>query len=191
MTEQLADILAARIAALPLADRVVGLVRPYRHDVPNGEDAPRSITLPVPATFTVPECEATPRYLVPDENTATIFYFEDGGTVPTPNGWQSRLRLLGWVNPRYFAAPPTDVQMTAALHRALLIERRATEGPYVDLYVTMSALPADAALFSRYTDIPLLFPPYRVVGLELTCTYRLSSACAEQLPERITPAPLC
>jgi hypothetical protein len=189
MTEQLADLLARRLAVLPLADRLVGLVRPYRHDIDAGEGTTRSITLPVPVVLEAPDCEADARYLVPDLNTASILFFEDHGTVRggitnVPDSWTSTLRLLGWVNPQHYASRPTDLQLVTALQRGLkTAPLRTSEAEYVDLLINLNALPADAGLFSRYTDLPLLHQPYRMVGLELTCTYRLA-ACATEMPAR-------
>lgn len=199
MTEQLADLLAARLAPLPFTDRVVGLVRPFAHDVPSSDSGDlKSVTVPV-AVEEVPDCEAASRYLLPDSGTASILYFEDHGSAPggiagVRDSWRSTLRLLAWVNPAHFVTPPTDLQLIASLTKALgIYTPRRTDGSYLDLSISLSVLPADAGLFSRYTgysDSALLLPPYRVAGLELVCTYRLTPACAEGMPERTTP-PVC
>ncbi len=197
MTENLAHLLAARLAALPFTDRVAGIVRPYPLTVTGEEPGKtRTVLVPCPVGLELSACEATARYLLPDSGVASVLFFEDLGTLPggianVPGSWRSGLRLLGWVNPQHFATPPTDLQLVGALTAALAKAGRETLGEYVDLSISVGAMPADSGLFSRYSglaDNPLLLPPYRVVGLDLSATYRLNPACAGPMPERVTPA---
>lgn len=197
MTEQLAHTLAARLRTLPFTDRVAGLVRPFPVTVPAEEPGKtRTVLVPCPVGLELPACEAAARFLLPDSGVASVLFFEDLGTLANgipnvPGSWRSGLRLLGWVNPAHYDAPPTDLQLVGALTAALVRPGRETVGPYVDLALTVAALPADAGLLSRYTglaDSPLLLPPYRVVGLELSATYRLNPSCVPAMPGRVTPS---
>jgi hypothetical protein len=196
MTEALAQVLLSRFIDFPIKDRLVGLTRPYETQVANGEDANgntamRTVRFPVPVSFTAEDCENDPRYLLPDLRQASIFYFEDGGTAPFTiapmvHGWRSTLRLIGWVNPAQFCGEMTDAYLVAAIDRCLQPRLRSDEDPFLGLMLTYSVLPGDSSLVSRYTyETPMLYPPFRLVGLELTCTYRLNLKC---LPDPVLQA---
>jgi hypothetical protein len=209
MTEQLAEILAQRLRdELPQLDRVAGLVRTYEHNTPDGENdrgevQVRRVKLPVPVSFTADDCERDNRYLVPDPSTVGIAFFEDQGTVPVampgtgPNlqHWQSALRLLVWVNPLRLAGTLEENMLLLAIDRALQAGKRWAVGDYVDVLLTYTTLPADGlSLFSRYTyagETPLLYPPYRVLGLDLRATFRLSNRCQQNDLPAVIPTPLC
>lgn len=202
MTEHLATYLKSRVvAALPFLDRAVGLARPYAHTIGNGEDT-RRVTLPLPVAFTPAECEADPRYLVPDAETAAILFFEDGGTVSRgaagpvyERTLESTVRLLLWVNPFRLSAQLPETALVAALHRALRIGTRQQTPELADLLLSWTIQPAGAALFSAYSyaaETPLLYPPFRVFGAEIRAVYRFTPAClAYALPTRLPVGAEC
>ncbi|KAA9333406.1 hypothetical protein F0P96_10580 [Hymenobacter busanensis] len=196
MNEALADYLAARVYSLPFVERSVGLARTYEHQLQNGDDW-RTVRLPVPVSFTAAECEQNPRYLVPDASTASIFFLEDYGATPAViapgiKGWESRLRLIGLINPAGLVGELHETDLLASL-LAVLGDGKTVRylGPFLDVRLRATVLPADASLVSRYTyDTPMLYPPYRLVGLELTVRYRLARACTPaDLPTLINPKP--
>lgn len=204
MTEQLAQHYADRLLnppngeRLPFLDRVAGLTRPYVRSVPNGDDgATRRVTLPVPATFTSQDCENDPRFLVPDISTASILFFEDGGTVAQQlalnlQGWQTTLRLLLWLNPARLEGEINDAAVINALSRALELGSRRTFTPFRDLLSSYSVLPGGPNLLAAYSydEVPLLYPPYKLIGLEIRATYQLTGDCyTAPLPTRKALAP--
>jgi hypothetical protein len=198
MTEQLADILAERLRAIPFTERVTGLARLHESTINDGADT-RLLRLPVPRTFTASECDTNNRYLVPDQHTGNIWFFEDGGEttvrVEGINYKEATLRLLGWINPFKLSGPLSENRLQVALETALSVGKRFSSGDYRDLLITATTLPAEASLFSRYTfasDTPLLYPPYRIVGMELRCRYRLAAHCTlTALPVRTTDGDPC
>lgn len=193
MTEALAELLAERLRPLPFLERVVGLARPIDRVVKeayaDGKEGTRRTKTPEPLNFppgTEP-CEADREaYLLPDFNGASTFFFEDLGTsdyLISQNlyGKESTLRLLGWLNPAKFSDPLSENALLDALQKALRVRVRETVGEYEYLTITATTLPAEAALFSKYTyaaDVtPLLYPPYKLLGLELKCRYSYRPAC--------------
>lgn len=202
MTQALAQYLASRLAALPFLHpedgaRVAGLARLYTTTAA-GEGAP-TVKLPVPQEFTAADCERDARYLVPNSTTPAIFFFEDGGTTEyriqgNLMGKQSTLTLLGWFNPARLSTPLSENHLVQALEIALGVRQRKTVGEYQNLYITARQLPAETSLFGRYsydTSTPLLLPPFRLVGLELTCQYSPAPACPPAELPTIIPATQC
>lgn len=198
MTEALAQLLADRLAALPFADpatgaRVAGLARLYTGTVNDG-DAPRTLKLPVPAAWGADECTRDSRYLTPDLNTAATWFFEDYGTSEEKiagnlYGSLSTLRLLGWVNPKLQDPVLSENQLLQAIGAALRLRVRHDAGEYRGLLITATVLPAETSLFGRYTfdaETPLLLPPFRLIGLELKCRYRLVAPCVPAEPEPVS-----
>jgi hypothetical protein len=198
--EALATLLAARVAtALPFLDRVTGLARLLTKKDQDGE-APITVKLPIPVSFTAEECDQNDRYLTPDASTVGIAFFEDGGTQrivnqQTPSNLgirQTNLRLLIWVNVPLLDGDLPEAVVLAALERALRIHERYNAGDFAGIYTTYTTLPAEASLFGRYsfaTETPLLFPPYRLIGLDLRVQYSLTTACQTQpLPGVKEPA---
>lgn len=190
MIEALTDQLAEKLrAALPFMDRVVGLARPHETTVLNGdgydEKSQRRVRVPVPVTFTPEQCINDVRYLVPDESTTGIAFFEDMGTVPATLGagaaFESTFRLIGWVNPLRLSGPLSEVALYAALDEALEPRRPQQLGDYRNVQLRYTTLPADGlSLLSRYTyatETLLVLPPYRLFGLEIRARYTLNTAC--------------
>lgn len=200
--EALAQLLATRVAAeVPFLDRAVGLARLLIKPGLDG-DTPLTLKLPVPVSFTAADCQRDERYLVPSDDTVGILFFEDGGssrlvTSQYPASTQMRqtaLRLLLWANPQRLDGELTEEALLGAVERALAIGQRFTSGSFLDVSVSYATLPAEASLFSRYSFepvTPLLFPPYRLLGLALTVQYRLAGRCvAGVLPAVPTPGVL-
>ncbi|MGI4864151.1 MAG: hypothetical protein ACRYFZ_09540 [Janthinobacterium lividum] len=192
MTEQLAELLADRLRPLPFLERVVGLARPVdrlvQEELEDEKHQTRRTKTPEPLAFPpdTDECLRDERYLLPDQNTASILFFEDQGTVdyqiaPSQYGKESTLRLLGWFNPAKFSDPLPENALLDAITRALRLRVRETAGDYQYLTITATVLPAEAALFSKYTyaadATPLLYPPYKLLGLELKCRYFYQPEC--------------
>lgn len=186
VNEQLADAYRERLLAaaadLPFLDRTEGLVRPFETKVKNGEDF-TTARFPVPVTFTADECALDPRYLVPDKTTGAILFFEDGGTVPYTaamnlQGWLSTLTLKLWLNPQRLHGEVDEAAILNALDRALKLRMRGKMGPFNDTLASYSVLPGGPALYSAYSyETPLLYPPYKIIGMEIKTTFMLSSAC--------------
>lgn len=208
MTEALAEALAERLRPLPFAERVAGLARPVDEnkteefdDAGGPKQQTRRIKTPVALAYPLgtPDCDQNNRYLLPSLDAGSIFFFEDLGTTDYlisagVHGQESMLRLLGWLNSSRFSGPLPEGDLLAALLHALQTNRPAPVGPFAGLTVRASILPAEAALFSKYTyaaDItPLLYPPFRLLGLELKCRYRYQPECpAAELPTLVAPTP--
>jgi len=183
--EALASLLAARLAAaLPFLDRITGLARLYAFT--SEEDG--ILKLPLPVAFTAEECERDKYYLVPDKSTVGTAFFEDGGTVPFANSQLppslgvkvTSLRLLMWVNPDRLDGPLSEPVLLAAVEKALSVNRRYSEGEFVDVLTTYTLLPAETSLYGRYSfanQTLLLLPPYRLMGLDLKVQYQLARIC--------------
>ncbi len=190
MTEDLAEILAQRLRPLPFVARAVGLARPVDTLVTedfDGKQQARRVKSPVAVNYPpgVPDQDHDDRYLLPSEGTASIFFFEDQGTTsyqvaPGLYNAESTLRLLGWLNPTHNLL--SEGHLLTALQVALRVNRvDKTQSVYTNLTVRASILPADAALFGKFTyaaDVtPLLYPPYRLLGIELKCRYHYQAPC--------------
>jgi hypothetical protein len=204
LNTELAAFLADRLRPLPFLERVVGLARPVdenKEEVFDGKEQARRIKTPVAVAYPgdAEECVKDERYLLPDKNTASIVFFEDLGTTGFTlsngnlKGKESTLRLLGWFNPVLFDAPLSESAMIDAINKALKVDTRymaGTAGQYEGLLITASILPAEAALFGKYTYAadanPMLYPPYQLLGLELKCRYTYRPPCV-QLPAPIAP----
>jgi hypothetical protein len=201
MTELLAQILADRLRPLPFLERVVGLARAVdevKEEAFDGVPAARRTRTPVTLSFPpgADECVRDGRYLLPDLNSTSIVFFKDLGTVDylvTQNMWgkESTLRLLAWFNPSKFTAPLNENAILDAFSKALKVRQRATTGDYEGLTITATLLPAEAALFSEYTyaadTTPLLYPPFRLLGMELKCRYIYRPACLPSEPTLPVP----
>ena len=206
MTEQLAEALATRLRALPFLERVVGLARPVdkliTETLENDKEQTRRTKTPEPLNFppSTKECDRTPEvYLLPDQAGASIVFFGDGGTVEVQQQgvWfkESTLKLLGWFNPARFDGPFPESAMQDAILGKLPTRANETVGDYQGLRVTAVVLPAEASLFSKYTyaaDVtPLLYPPYRLLGLELKCRYFYRPECPVPAYPELIDLPRC
>jgi hypothetical protein len=188
MTTELAKLLSLRIQPLPFVQRVAGLARPYEEEQVDG-DRKHMERWPVPLGLLMKPEEASNRYLLPDPTTASIFFFEDNGTIPHSfgpgvKGYESSLRLLGWLNPDLLTLPITDVRLNGALIEAF--SKDLPVSPiYRNLMIGYRVLTADASLWAKYTyRTKLLYAPYQLVGIDLTCRYILNPAClVDPLPE--------
>lgn len=200
MSEDLASIYLRRLTdpvnGIQFLERAVGLVRTKETTVQNGEEM-RSVRLPVPVSFTAEDCDTDPRYLVPDQSTASILFFEDGGSIPfSPaanlHGWQTTLTLKLWLNPQRLEGELSDAAIINALDRALRLRFRGREGAYSDLMADYSVLPGGPALLSGYTiETPMLYPPYKLIGLEIKARYLLSKECYGAPLPTIKPLEAC
>lgn len=191
MNEPLAAILAERLRTLPFADRVAGLVRPVEQRLPDGE---RTIVnrYPYPVNLPVKTCDNSDFYLLPSPETASIHFFEDGGSRPYEfqagvKGFESSLRLLGWLNPNRLTLPLSDARWQAAVLEAL--NGKLPTSVYRNLFIQARTLSADAGLWNKYTyNDKLLYYPYQLLGLELTCRYVLDPKClTDPLPSLKEP----
>ncbi|MCC3159680.1 hypothetical protein LJ737_20735 [Hymenobacter sp. 15J16-1T3B] len=181
MQDALAEVFAARLRPLPFLDalRVPGLVRPYEWDAKIDQGVERH-RAPVPAKLPEAICDKSVEFLRPRENRKGLVIFEDGGVVDGPRPGANypaprvaTLTLRAWVNQAKAAEPLTDGELMQAVRQALLANNGQTAGSFGALRVKLQELPADARLWTPYSgyDGPLLYPPYQLLGLVLTCTY--------------------
>lgn len=192
MNQNLAALFAQRLRTLPFADRLAGLVRPMEREYPDGERTALR-RYPVPINLPLEACDNLDTFLLPDPSTTSIHFFEDGGSHPVEfgngvKGFESSLRLLGWLNPERLTLPLSDARWQAAVIEALTLKLPATT-VYNNLRVQYRTLPADASLWAKYTyKEPLLYYPYQLLGLELTCSYTYRLTCAnDPLPQPKEP----
>lgn len=202
MSEDLAAVFVRRLLSpqntdpLPFLDRVVGLTRLHETRVPDGEEL-RTVRVPVPVSFTADDCQRDPRYLVPDQGTASILWFEDGGSVPFSqaanlHGWITTLTLKLWLNPARLNGELSDASIINALDRALRLRYQSSDGPFSTLKSDYTVLPGGPGVVSAYTfDTPMLYPPYKLLSLEIKARYLLSKDCYQADLPTIKPLESC
>ncbi|NVO33211.1 hypothetical protein [Hymenobacter lapidiphilus] len=204
MNEALAALYARRLTQptqgepLPFLDRVVGLTRTYQTRVPNGPDGEtRAVFFPVPVAFTAAECEADPRYLVPDQHSASILWFEDGGTVPVleaanVQGWISTLRLKLWLNPERLQGALDMPAILNALDRAMQLRYQSHAPPFTNLRATYAQLPGGPEVVSAYSyETPMVYPPYALLHLEIKTRFLLAASCYNAPLPTLKPLDAC
>lgn len=196
MSEDLAQLLADRLRALPFAERVVGLTSPYQEELPDTENRTKLQRWPVALQLPedAPTCQRDLNYLLPDADTGSIFFFEDGTTTPHSfgggvTGYQTTFRLLGWVNPNRLSAPLSGTVLAQVVGAAL--KSGPLPMPWQKLDLVLTYLPSGPSLWNHYTapnPVALLLPPYQLLGVEVVARYLLCAPTAD-LPTLVAASP--
>jgi hypothetical protein len=182
MNQAIANIIKESIEDLDFVDKIAGLVSTQYMNI-------EGVTKSYPVACCVLDTCKTGDYndLAPDSKYKSVIYFEDGGvSFVRAQGnfkyYQSRLRLVGWLNVKAILGDECDAsQCTYSSHAIMDIIRLLPEfpqniAPFTRVYmeVTSQAI-RDKAIFSKYTYNELqtqyLMSPYDYFALDITTTF--------------------
>ena len=194
MNKEIAEILRDRIKDLPFIDVCAGLVQTIvvAND-PNNEK--RRFSFPMSYDVDTSAGQGSSCYvgkerdLMPDSSKKSIFYFEDMGISPAKvfgrPGFQSTIRLVGWINRSRLLGDKYINVSTFAM--SAIVGRLARKNPInignmKMLSVTVGTIPRqDASLFSRYSYdesvTQFLMPPFECIGIDFICKYIVKDNC--------------
>jgi hypothetical protein len=200
MNKELAHVLRLRLVPLPFADVVAGLAQTLTSIKAIGdEEAKTNITQKFPVSYDVSvagqECMGQEWPLIPDSNKKSIMYFEDFGISLTErhnnmNYYTSRLRFICWMNRANLVSSGIYTEVAGPAMNAVINKLQGTgatsQGMITALTVQVTTIPPqDAALFGRYSydenTRQYLRPPFEFFGLDLTCKYRVSDDCIQDI----------
>ena len=187
MNQAIANIIKESIEDLDFVDKIAGLVSTQYINI-------EGVTKSYPVACCVPDTCKTGDYndLAPDSKYKSVIYFEDGGvSFVRAQGnfkyYQSRLRLVGWLNVKAILGEECDAsQCTYSSHAIMDIIRLLPEfpqniAPFTQVYMEVTSQAVrDKAIFSKYTYNELqtqyLMSPYDYFSLEIETTF---SICLE------------
>lgn len=200
MNKEVAHVLRTRLATLPFADIVAGLAQTVTSVKALGDEENKtSITQKFPVSYDVvlagQECMGQECALIPDSNRKSIIYFEDFGVTLNErhnnmNHYTSRLRLICWMNRANLVSGGIYTEVSGPAMNACINSVQGTggisSGMITALITQVTNIPAqDPALFGRYSydenTRQYLRPPFEFFGLDLTCKFRVSDKCLEQI----------
>ena len=187
MNQAIANIIKESIEDLDFVDKIAGLVSTQYMNI-------EGVTKSYPVACCVPDTCKTGDYndLAPDSKYKSVIYFEDGGvSFVRAQGnfkyYQSRLRLVGWLNVKAILGDECDAsQCTYSSHAIMDIIRLLPEfpqniAPFTQVYMEVTSQAVrDKAIFSKYTYNELqtqyLMSPYDYFALDIETTF---SICLE------------
>ena len=182
MNQAIANIIKESIEDLDFVDKIAGLVSTQYINI-------EGVTKSYPVACCVPDTCKTGDYndLAPDSKYKSVIYFEDGGvSFVRAQGnfkyYQSRLRLVGWLNVKSILGEECDAsQCTYSSHAIMDIIRLLPEfpqniAPFAQVYMEVTSQAVrDKAIFSKYTYNELqtqyLMSPYDYFSLDITTTF--------------------
>lgn len=199
MNKEVAHVLRNRILNVPFADVVAGLAQTLTSKKALGDEENKTtITQKFPVSYDVvyagQDCMGQEFPLIPDSGKKSIMYFEDFGVTLTErhnnmNYYTSRLRFVCWMN-RANLVNTWYTEISGPAMNACINAFQGTGAVSSGIITAMttqvtSIPPQDAALFNRYSyeedTRQYLRPPFEFFALDLTCKYRVSDRCVDQI----------
>lgn len=193
MNEKIANILKSQIDELPFIDKIAGLVRPVKMQVPGKDNAPILKVFPVSTDITNEDCiSGSYKDLIPNSKYKSIFYFEDNGCtlIARERRWvsfNSRLTLVGWLNLSVLMNCGNYTGSTEVILSILnaLPENTISDDIYREIRITaLSEVVKSNAIFNRYTydevTTQYLLYPFDFFALNMSIDFRVNLACVEQ-----------
>lgn len=193
MNEKIANILKTQIESLPFVEKIAGLVRPVKLQVPGKDNTLTLKTFPIATDISNEQCiSGQYKDLVPNSKYRSVLYFEDNGCTLTYRekrwvGFNSRLTLVGWLNLELLMECGNYTGSTEVILSILeaLPENTINSDIYREIRITaLSEIPKSNAIFSRYTYDELttqyLLYPYDFFALNMSVDFKINLACVEQ-----------
>lgn len=188
MNSRIASILKDRIAEFSYVDKVAGLVRTIEY-----ERAGEKIKIPVASDVEdALACDdSTLRDMVPDSSYQAIVYFEDRGFVPIRSrtrglSYQSRLRLVCWVNTAKFNSDPDAAAKIEQQFHLAMSSGTYNFGPFAGVRHSVEGVAQRGhSIFSAYTypdsARQYLLPPFDAFAIDVLTTLRVLRGCEDQV----------
>lgn len=190
MNEKVANIIKGKIDTLPWIEKIAGLVRPVRVEIPGANGSKVLKTYPIASDVTREECiQGYYKNLVPDSSFRSIVYFEDQGcSLAYRNGdkigFNSKLTLVGWLNLKKIAEYG---RYTGSTECILSILAQIPLMPFSDdIYreikiIALNEIVKSNAIFSRYTYDEIksqyLLYPFDYFALNIQCEFWINVNC--------------
>lgn len=188
MNALLALLLKDRISQFSYVDRLAGMVRAVSREQAGG-----TITIPVAIAVDDPlACDdSSVRDMVPDERYSCMVYFEDRGmraiqTRTRGSNYESRLRLVCWVNTAKLNGDPYAGDRILRLFLSVFPTGVYNDGPFIGLRHVVEAVPERGrSLFSAYTypdaARQYLLYPFDAFAIDVMTTLRIRPGCEDQV----------
>lgn len=188
MNGLIASLLKDRISAFTFLGKLGGLVRAVEY-----ERAGDKITIPVAGDVDDPiACDDSEiRHMIPDERYTTIAYFEDRGCTSTKSrtrgiSWESRLRLVVWVNTKMLNGDPVAADKIAQQLQTAIESGFYNSGPFIGLKHDIEGMPQRGlGLFQGYTyassSRQFLLQPFDAIALDIVTSFRIKAGCEDQV----------
>lgn len=188
MNSRIASILKDRIAEFSYVDKVAGLVRTIEY-----QRAGEVIKIPVASDVEdALACDDSMlREMVPNSSYQAIVYFEDRGFVPIRSrtrglSYQSRLRLVCWVNGAKFGGDPDAAAKIEQQFLLAMSSGTYNFGPFAGVRHSVEGVAQKGhAIFSAYTypdsARQYLLPPYDAFAIDVLTILRVLRGCEDQV----------
>jgi hypothetical protein len=202
MNEKIASIVKGKIDTLPWIDKIAGLVRPIRVEVPGSNNGKVLKTYPIATDVTREDCiSGKYKDLIPNSAFSSIVYFEDNGSSLAYRngdriGFNSKLTLVGWLNLKKIA---DCCQYTSSTECILSILAQIpltpfSDGIYREIRVTaISELIKSNAIFGKYSYDEIksqyLLYPFDYFALSIQCEFWVNVKCIDDF--KMNPCPIC
>jgi hypothetical protein len=193
MNEKIANILKSQIELLPFIDKIAGLVRPLKVEVPGPNNTKVLKTYPIASDVTSEACiSGAYKNLIPDSKYKSIIYFEDAGITMTYRekrwvSFTSRLTLVCWLNLSKLMDCDYHTGSTEAILSIManLPEGVIQSGVYREIRITsISEVVKSNAIFGRYTydeiKTQYLLYPFDFFALNMVVDFRINLSCVEE-----------
>lgn len=198
MNKQLSILLVGTIGSANYLDRVSGLAQVVTTIIPGEGDTSTQKKFPVTSFTTAEQCSGKTHELydlIPDSSKKSLLYFEENGATSliekktAGNIYQSRLRLICWLNPNRISNASNKDNIGVAVMNDII--KRLTAQSYfhdtinrlfASVVVKVEAIPEkNPNLFSKYDysekETQFLMHPFDYFGLDLLVQYMVPYAC--------------
>ena len=207
MNRDIALIIKNKLAGANYVDKLAGLAIPYQFTVEIDDNQTSDKIIPIDIDVDPSTCESEDdkNWLVPEAKLKSLIFFEDLGVNPIDTmpdgtqirngvqGFQSLLKLIGWVNQNHFVIPAgSNISSLIILdiRKRLNAERNKNLGNYSRLqFNIVDEAIKNQNIFSNYTfrlfEGSLLVPPYDYFALTIQTTFAISESCISQIQTKI------
>lgn len=213
MNKQLSQLLAGLIGSPSYIDNICGLAQVAINQVPVGDgDKMVNKRFPVSSFTTAEQCAsktASLYSLIPDSKKKGILYFEENGPIqpiekkPAGQVYQSRLRLVCWINPERITNSANKSTVGVAIMNDVIKKLTAqsffhdtVNRLFASVLVQVDSIPVRSPfLFSKYdyseADTQYLMHPYDYFGIDLVIQYMVPFSCINNYSPTAPTTPIC
>lgn len=192
MNATIAELILARLGAMPWMEKTTGLTRPVTF---SGKNGTKASTLPLACNVTDPQsCTVDTAYaILPDEKYRSVVFFEGSGMpdrIAKPGigvKYRSRLRMVVWMNCSKLGGACNCGDLAYQnIVTALDKKMRYDSGSLLGIKHMVSGGPTRGTeIFSKYTldekRSQYLHFPFDFFALDIDTEFRLMPGCEESL----------
>ena len=188
MNASIAALLKDRIIQFTYVDKLGGLVRAIKKEL---EGTVSIIPVAVDVEDALACDDGTQQAMVPDARYACMVYFEDRGVTKSSTrtrgiSFESRLRLVCWMNTTKFGGDNYAVDKVAQQFSTVLRSGIYNSGPFIGVQHRLEGMPQRGReIFAAYTypdaAVQYLMWPYDAFAIDLVTAFRIKAGCEDEV----------